>query len=322
MASITVNRLSTSNTMPTITGTVEYERFDSFGKPKQTINVYVNYNKYKLFDGNLGIDETVKPNVWKLHFSTPLYPGTYDVVAYVVDVNTDLIVTSDDSIDELSITPKPVVTYSPQQPSSNPLTILGKLALVNGLMNGLGKMFGGQNGIGDNPSVHPAQDDQISTHLSGRGAQERNEHPTVKDKDKRQKKMTVPYPVPRPDEFKSTKPGGADAALAKAKEALGGGSGLDATVDPGDAAWNSKIDDTEKTLAEAKASGDASEIAGYQNMQTGTEIQGPPEMQGPNSPNLTPAESADATQQAIQALTATAPSATPLSETSGLPIFY
>ena len=80
---------------------------------------------------------------------------------------------------------------------------------------------------------------------------------TVKDKEKRQKKMVVPYPVPRPAEFKSTKPSGADAALAKAKEALGDSSGLDATVDPGDASWNDKVDETEKVLAEAQGKTDA-----------------------------------------------------------------
>ena len=255
MAKITVKRLATSNNMPTITGTVEFERFDSFGNAKHTIQVYVNYNKYKLFDGNLGVDEKVTPNVWKLHFNSPLYPGTYDIEAQIVDVNTNTVVASDDTLDELTVTNPPVVTYA--TPKSNPLTILGKVALVAGLMNNLQKMFGGQNGIGDNPSVHPAQDDQISTHLGGRGAQERNEHPTVKDKEKRQKKNVIPVPVPRPDEFKSTKPSGADAALAKAKEALGGGSGLDATVDPGDGAWNDKVDQTEKALAESQAKTDA-----------------------------------------------------------------
>jgi hypothetical protein len=250
MTKITVNRLSTSNTMPTITGTVEFERFDFLG-PKHTIEVVVNYNRYKLFDGNLGIDEKVNPNVWKLHFDSRLYPGVYDVDANIVDVKTGVIIQTDETNAELTITNPPIPTY--QSSRQNPSSILGKLALVNGLMNGLGKMFGGQNGIGDNPSVHPNQDDQISTHLGGRGAQERNEHPTVKDKDKRQKKMTVPYPVPRPEEFKVTKSGGAADALAKAKEALGGSSGLDGTVDPGDAAWNSKIDDTEKTLAETSS---------------------------------------------------------------------
>ena len=255
MAKITVKRLATSNNMPTITGTVEYERFDTLGKPKHTIQVYVNYNKYKLFDGNLGIDEKASPNIWKLHFSSPLYPGTYDIQAQIVDVNTNTVVASDDTLDELTITNPPVVTYA--SPKSNPLTILGKVALVAGLMNGLQKAFGGQNGIGDNPSVHPNQDDQISTTLLGRGAQEGDTDPRRKDKIKRQKKMVVPYPVPRPAEFKSTKPSGADAALAKAKEALGDSSGLDATVDPGDASWNDKIDETEKVLAEAQGKTDA-----------------------------------------------------------------
>ena len=266
MTKITVKQLSTSNTMPMITGTVEFERFDTLRKPKHTINVYVNYNKYTLFDGNLGLDESVKPNIWKLHFSSPLYPGTYDVEAQVVDVTTNTVVVSDNTINELTITSPPVITYS--RPSADPLTILGKLALVNGLMAGLGKLFGGQNGIGQNPSVHPAQDDQASTALHGRGANERDNDARERDRNKR--KMTVPYPVPRPEEFKSTKPSGAAAALAKAQEIGGtgveagfegtgefnkqmeGGARLDSTVDPGDAEWNNKIDEAQFALAEAQ----------------------------------------------------------------------
>ena len=255
MAKITVKRLSTSNTVPTITGTVEMERFDASKNPKHTIHVYVNYNKYKLFDGNLGIDESVTPNIWKLHFSTPLYPGTYDIEAQVVDVTTNTVVTSDETSNELIITRPPVVTY--RTPTANPATILGKLALVNGLMAGLGKLFGGQNGIGDNPSVHPAQDDQGSTALHGRGANERDEDAREKDRKKRAKAMKVPFPVPRPEEFKSTKPAGAAAALAKAQEALGEGSGLDASVDPGDAEWNNKVDEAAFALADSQAKTDA-----------------------------------------------------------------
>ena len=264
MLKITVNKLGTSNTTPTITGTVEFERIKTVGNTvkTQTIYVIVNYNRYKLFDGNLGLDESKTPNVWKLHFDNPLYPGVYDVEAQIIDVENNLVLASDESSNELTIfRTYPTIATNP---SGGNLSLLQKLAVVQGLLNSMNRLFGGSSGIGQNPSVHPAQDDQISTHLGGRGAQERNEHPTVKDKEKRQKKMVVPVPVPRPDEFKSTKPSGAAAALAKAKEALGGGSGLDATVDPGDAAWNSKVDDTEKTLADAKASGDASEIAGYQ----------------------------------------------------------
>jgi hypothetical protein len=252
MTKITVNRLSTSNTMPTITGTVEFERIKSLGNTTktQTIHVIVNYNRYKLFDGNLGLDESKTPNVWKLQFDTPLYPGTYDIEAQVIDVDTNLVLASDNTIDELII----FKTYpTSASSSSSNMTVLQKLQLVQGLMKSLNKLFGGQNGIGQNPSVHPNQDDQISTSLIGRGAQEGDNDPRRKGKVARQKKMVVPVPVPRPDEFKSTKPAGAAAALAKAQEALGGGSGLDSTVDPA----ASQIDETEKILAEAQAKTDA-----------------------------------------------------------------
>lgn len=257
MTKITVNRLATSNTMPTITGTVEFERIKTIGNTTktQTIHVIVNYNRYKLFDGNLGLDETKTPNVWKLHFSSPLYPGTYDVEAQVIDVDTNLILASDESTDELTI----LRTYPKTTPSfSSNMSVLQKLLLVQGLMNSLNRLFGGQNGIGQNPSVHPNQDDQISTHLGGRGAQERNEHPTVKNKDDRQKKMKVPNTKPKPEEFASTKPAGgaAAAALAKAQEALGGGTGLDAAFEQ-DNSFNDKIDETEKVLAEAQGKTDA-----------------------------------------------------------------
>ena len=260
MAKITVNRLATSNTSPTITGTVDFERIVKIGDTTktQTIHVIVNYNRYKLFDGNLGLDETKTPNVWKLHFSTPLYPGTYEVEAQIIDVENNMVIASDNSSSELTILRTyPTVSATP---SSSNMSIIQKLALVQGLMNSLNRSFGGNSGIGQNPSVHPNQDDQISSNLAMRGAQERDTHPTIaKSKTARQKKNVIPNTKPKPEEFKSTKPSGgaADAALAKAKEALGESSGLDATVDPGDDSWNSKIDETEKVLAEAQGKTDA-----------------------------------------------------------------
>ena len=50
-----------------------------------------------MFDGNLGIGETVTPNIWKLHLTSPLYPGTYDIEAQVVDTTTNLVVVLPDS---------------------------------------------------------------------------------------------------------------------------------------------------------------------------------------------------------------------------------
>jgi hypothetical protein len=259
MTKITINKLATSNTSPTITGTVDFERIVKIGNTTktQTIHVIVNYNRYKLFDGNLGIDESKTPNVWKLHFSAPLYPGTYEVEAQVIDVENNMVIASDASGQLTILRTYPTVSAAP---SGANMSILQKLALVQGLMNSLNRSFGGNSGIGQNPSVHPNQDDQISSNLAMRGAQERDTHPTIaKSKIARQKKNVIPNTKPKPEEFKSTKPAGgsADAALAKAKEALGESSGLDATVDPGDDSWNSKIDETEKVLAEAQGKTDA-----------------------------------------------------------------
>mgnify|MGYP003346581466 CR=1 FL=1 len=94
MADITITPLSTANTAPTLTGRVDFQRFNTDGTPKETFYVYVNYTKYKLFDGNLGLDETTKPATWKLHFSTRLAPGVYPVDAYVTDVATDTVIAS------------------------------------------------------------------------------------------------------------------------------------------------------------------------------------------------------------------------------------
>ena len=259
MTKITINKLATSNTSPTITGTVDFERIVKIGNTTktQTIHVIVNYTRYKLFDGNLGLDETKTPNVWKLHFSAPLYPGTYEVEAQVIDVENNMVIASDASGQLTILRTYPTVSAAP---SGANMSILQKLALVQGLMNSLNRSFGGNSGIGQNPSVHPNQDDQISSNLAMRGAQERETHPTLaKSKPARQKKNVIPNTKPAPEEFKSTKPAGgaADAALAKAKEALGDSSGLDATVDPGDDSWNSKIDQTEKILAEAQGKTDA-----------------------------------------------------------------
>jgi hypothetical protein len=290
MATITINRLTTSNTTPTLTGTVEFNRIvkvnDKVTKT-QTINVIINYNKYKLFDGNLGLDESKTPNVWKLHFDSPLYPGTYDVEAQVIDNQTNMVIASVTTQNAITIT-RP--TMSTGTTGSSNMNILQKLALVQSLMNDIGKLFGGQNGIGDNPSVHPAQDDQISSNLAMRGAQERNEHPTVaKDKDNRQKKMTVPYPVPRPDEFKSTKPGSGAGQPAPENDTEADYLKYPDTGYPPDTTETDKISETEKILAEAQAKTDAinqtfdSDLASNGGDLTKTIIE-----QNPGDTNVTP----------------------------------
>ena len=185
MAKITVNRLSTTNATPTITGTVEFERFDANKVPKETIQVVINYNTYKLFENGLGIDETKKPTVWKLQIDSPLFPATYDVEANVVDVVTKRILASDDTVDELIIQAPFQATGQPAQPK---MSIAQKVALIAGLMNSVNSLFGGQNGIGPLPSVHPATDDDSSTSLAGRGKEEREQDPRVRSQNTTQAK--------------------------------------------------------------------------------------------------------------------------------------
>lgn len=181
MAKITVNRLSTTNATPTITGTVEFERFDANKVPKETIQVVINYNTYNLFENGLGIDETKTPTVWKLQIDSPLFPATYDVEANVVDVVTKRILASDDTVDELIIQSPFQATGQPAQPK---MSIAQKVALIAGLMNSVNSLFGGQNGIGPLPSVHPATDDDSSTSLVARGKEERPQHPQVQSMNK------------------------------------------------------------------------------------------------------------------------------------------
>jgi len=185
---IKVNSLSTTNPTPILTGTVKFDRMQN-----QTIEITVNYITYKLFQGNLGIDETVTPNVWKLHFSAPLYPGNYDVEARVIDVTNNIIVVSDNVYGELTIT-RPQSTSL--QARSRNLTIPQKVALVAGLLDAVSKLpgSGGNSGVGGNPSVHPVIDDDCTTSQPGRADHEREEDPRVKDKDTRQKPNKIPKP--------------------------------------------------------------------------------------------------------------------------------
>ena len=189
MAFITVNALRTSNTRPTVTGTVSFERFDGEGNPKQTIEVYANYGLYTLFDGNLGLDESVTPNVWKLRFNEPLKNGSYSINAVVRNVSDGSIAATDNTTNELSIT-----APTEREVQQQNLTIPQKLALVAGLINGLSRSFGGQSGVGGNPSVHPTQDDDTSTTLRGRGSEEGNNDPRVKSKKARADKLKVTTP--------------------------------------------------------------------------------------------------------------------------------
>jgi hypothetical protein len=187
MTSISITPLSTSNTAPTLTGYVDFQRFDSIGgNPKETISVYVNYRKYTLFDGNLGLDETVKPNKWKLHFSQNLVPGTYQVEAYVSDIASNTIIASETKEVGLTITQPTPVEIKQQNP-----TLLEKVATVALLMASLDKLFGGKNGIAPVPSVHPVINDEASTALLGRGNEEANEDTVRKSKGQTQRKGNV-----------------------------------------------------------------------------------------------------------------------------------
>ena len=58
---IIVNKLTTANSMPTISGTAVLNRFDSFGNPDQALEVILNYRPYYLFEGNLGLSNTDVP---------------------------------------------------------------------------------------------------------------------------------------------------------------------------------------------------------------------------------------------------------------------
>jgi hypothetical protein len=185
---IRVNPLSTTNPTPILTGQVNFER-----QKNQTIQITVNYITYKLFDGNLGLDESVAPNVWKLHFSGALYPGTYDVEASVVDVTNNIIIVSDNVYGELVIK-RPTTTSMQYKQKS--MTIPQKVALVAGLLDAVSKIpgGGGNSGVGGNPSVHPTEDDDGSTTAAGRADKERDTDPRVTSKDARQKANSIPRP--------------------------------------------------------------------------------------------------------------------------------
>jgi hypothetical protein len=232
MTSIRITPISTSNTAPTLTGYVDFQRFDSLGgKPKETISVYVNYTKYTLFDGNLGLDETVQPNKWKLHFSQNLAPGTYQVEAYVSDTASNTILASDTKETGITITQPTPIQIKQQNP-----TLLEKVATVALLMASLDKLFGGKNGIAPVPSVHPAINDEASTALVGRGNEERAEDTMVKSRDKTQRKGNVkanPVKNKAVDPAAAGIPGGLPAAsLDKlAGEMLGNGTSAGVGMD-------------------------------------------------------------------------------------------
>jgi hypothetical protein len=185
-SSVKIIPLATSNTRPTLTGTVDYKRLDNNGKPLENFYVTVNYTKYTPFDGNLGLDETSSPAKWKLHFSTTLYPGNYQVEANIVDIASNTLVATDYNPNGVIINQISQKEYKQKNP-----TLLEKVATVALLMASLDKLFGGKNGISPVPSVHPTLNDEASTALVGRGKEESKEDIMRKSKDKTQRNNNV-----------------------------------------------------------------------------------------------------------------------------------
>jgi len=200
MTKITVKKLVTSNNTPTLTGTVEFQRFSAPGQAKESIEVYVNYVPYRLFEGNLGLDETKTPNEWKLTFDSPLFAGTYDVEAIVYDIATNQILASDETVDELTITAPENVRIT--VPSYN---LRQRYQRLNSLMESVNLQFGGKSGLTPLPSVHPTLDDQSTTALPAGGNEERSEDPRAKSKDKT--RMIGAALPPQLVQFLSTDPG-------------------------------------------------------------------------------------------------------------------
>jgi hypothetical protein len=223
MASVKIIPLATSNTSPTLTGTVNYKRFDDSGVPREDFYVTVNYTKYKPFDGNLGLDETTSPATWKLHFSQTLYPGTYEVEANVVDIASNSLLATDYNPNGVIINQLSQKEYKQKNP-----TLLEKVATVSLLMASLDKLFGGKNGIAPVPSVHPTLNDDASTSLVGRGNEERAEDSMAKSKAKTVRKGNVkPNPVAnKAVDPTASIPGGIPAASIDkiAGEMLGNGT--------------------------------------------------------------------------------------------------
>jgi hypothetical protein len=229
---ININKLATANTKPIISGKASFTRFNSLGNPDQSIEIILNYRPYYLFEGQLGLSETSIPGVydWKLHIDAPLYPGTYDVEANIYNVADDLIVASDDSVNEVTIL-DPARLYGGQPAPAPKKSLAQKVATVAALMNALSNLFGNSGVGGASPSVHPVQDDQSSSSLVGRGNEEREEDLRVKSKDKVVDKAPLP---PKKHNFDVT--GEANAADPNDLGKMELGSLDDARKDLGEAA--------------------------------------------------------------------------------------
>ena len=195
MAEITVTPLSTSNTTPTIIGTVSLDRDQG-----ETILVRVDYKSYELFDGNLGLDEDQIPNVWKLHFDEPLTTGVYDVDAFVLDKNKNIIA-SEITAGELRISVDDTIAAQ-NQTLQKKIQRMQNLQLGMTLLNAAMGAFGG----GGSSGPHPATNDDSSTHLHARGKEEFAKSSEQKDlKKKKYGSGGKGAPVPKKAENKATK---------------------------------------------------------------------------------------------------------------------
>lgn len=223
MAKITVNDLITTETKPTITGTVEFNR-----SKNETINIRLNYVTYDLFGGNLGIKEyidVVRPTEWILQLDDPISPGVYDIEAYVLD-STGKIIASDESINELTINSIP----ANQQPK--PKRLAEKLQALAALQQAMNILSAGSGASVGGP--HPATNDDSSTHLHARGKEESNKSAEERDyqrkkatdaarQDKKPKNKTIkqegddpPEPPRRPEELQETAADRADQEEGRA----------------------------------------------------------------------------------------------------------
>jgi hypothetical protein len=210
---IKVNKLTTANSMPMITGTAVFNRFDSLGNPDQALEVILNYRPFYLFEGNLGLVETSTPDtyIWRLHVDSPLYPGTYNVEANIYSVADDQILATNNSAKELTIL-DPYRQYGNTLVAPKTKSLAQKAAVVAGLMDSLSNMFGNSGVGGPSPAVHPVQDDQASSPLVGRGNEERSEDTMVKSKDTVKDRAPVPN---KKSNFTSTDPAAADEPAEK-----------------------------------------------------------------------------------------------------------
>lgn len=195
MSSITVNPLFTTNTAPTVTGSVTLNR-----KKGDTINVRLNYELYKLFEGNLGLeefpvsrdvtdDDTSVTGTWKLQLSDPIEPGVYDVEAYVIDKD-GVIIASDNTENEITIYIDPI------QASTPPKTLRDKVNKLNALIAAFNMLSMATQAAFNSKGVHPVTSDDSSTHLHARGSEEGDKSAERKDfKAKKVKRVPRPNPA-------------------------------------------------------------------------------------------------------------------------------